>query len=381
VTVRILHITTSLSDGGAEATLFRIIRFTPAIEHRVVTLTSGGRYVAELRELGVEVVILDFKSPVKAISSSLRLHRLIANFRPDAIQSWMYHANLATGLVGLFRNSPPIFWGIRNSVLVPGVNPWHTRLASWLCARLSSRVPESIICAGKKAKEVHESMGYESKKLLVIPNGVDTDTFAPNLFESNKLRQSLDIPSDEFLIGAVGRFTPEKDHENLLAALSKLSRFGVKFRCLFVGRGMDSSNLQMTESAVAHGLLGVVEFLGPRKDIENVFPALDVHVTSSSSEAFPNVIAESMACGTPCVTTNVGDASAIVGASGFVVKASDAQALAEGLFAAYDARLDRVRWKELQNSARRRIQERYGMTRMTNSYLKIWRSPSGKTSQ
>ncbi len=372
--MRILHVTTSLGDGGAEAILFRLIRATPAIDHIVVSLTPGGRYIAELRELGVEVKVVDMTSAMKTVAGVLGFPALVSKIKPDIIQAWMYHSNLLTGLYRIFRKSPPIFWGIRQSGLQRGIDPWRTHVASWVCAKLSSRIPEAIVCAGQKAKSVHEKAGYASDKLVVIPNGYDTTVLRPNSIVREEVRNSLGISSDEFVIGMVARHHPAKDHNNLFQGLASLKHLGIEFRCLLVGAGMDNSNSSLRNLSKSLNVSNRVFFLGPQADLERFYCSLDVHVLSSVSEAFPNVLAESMACGTPCVTTNVGDAALIVGDSGFISAPSDPEALAQALLAAYEEKLDQQSWIKRQEMARNRIVDNYQISKMVEQFISVWNS-------
>jgi glycosyltransferase involved in cell wall biosynthesis len=117
---------------------------------------------------------------------------------------------------------------------------------------------------------------------------------------------------------------------------------------------------------------------GPRDDVPAVMNALDIHVLSSRGEAFPNVVAEAMACATPCVVTDVGDAAVLVADTGWVVPPGDPIALAAGMQHAITAVLEGGK-DVLGGRARQRIGERFSLERMADSYMTAWQQ-AGKRS-
>ena len=169
----------------------------------------------------------------------------------------------------------------------------------------------------------------------------------------------------------VARWDPQKDHANLLAAAARLARGGRDFRCVLVGRGMERNNHTLWQLISALGLAGKLILLGARNDIPDVMNAIDLHVLSSQAEAFPNVVAEAMACGTPCVVTGVGDASFIVGDAGWVVPPRDLNALADTIEKAIAA-IEGPQREAISKACRQSVVDAFGIERMTAAYLDIW---------
>ena len=100
--------------------------------------------------------------------------------------------------------------------------------------------------------------------------------------------------------------------------------------------------------------------------------SLDLHVLSSSSEAFPNVVAEAMACATPCVSTDVGDASLIVGDTGWIVPPGNPLAMAEAVCEAQAERILPEHWLARKTRGRQRIEKDFSMDRMVSKFQGLW---------
>ncbi|MFC6920914.1 glycosyltransferase family 4 protein [Meiothermus taiwanensis] len=374
--MRVLHIITGLSDGGAEAVLYRLITHDAQDIHQVVSLTGEGKYGPLLRAAGVSVTTLNMPRGRVTFVGLKRLWQVVRQSRADVVQTWMYHADLLGGLVGRLAGVP-VVWGIHNTTLEPG----HSRRATiWVaraCARLSRWVPRRIVVCAQAAVGVHGALGYETSRMIFIPNGYDLSRFQPDSSARERLRREWGVPDDMPVIGMVARFDPYKDHANLIEALAWLARQGVRFQVVLVGTGMTSENIELTRRIEAAGLTDRVRLLGVRQDVPAIMAALDVHVLSSSAEAFPNVLAEAMACGTPCVSTDVGDAAQIVGDTGWLVPPRNAQALAEAVQSALTAWHDRPAWWARQQACRERIAQQFELQRMIEQYQTVWASAVG----
>jgi len=371
--VKVVHVITGLGDGGAEAVLYRLCLHDAANHHVVISLMDAGMYGPLLGEAGITVHCLNMPRGRATMRGFLRLVRLLREARSDVVQTWMYHADLLGGAAARLAGVRRVCWGVRNSTLEPGRSRHSTILVARLCAWLSRVLPSAVVCCSERGAQVHQALGYVPAKFVVIPNGYDLEHFSPNVAARAAVRQELGIEDNEPLVGMVGRYDPQKDHEGLLDALALLVRHGREFKCLLVGRGMDPENRALLRAIRVRGLDAHVRLLGLRNDIPDVMNALDVHILSSAyGEAFPNVLSEAMACGTPCVTTDVGDAAMIVGDTGWVVPPRYPEALAQALVQALEVREDATGWKQRQAACRTRIQALFGIERMVAAYRDLW---------
>ena len=373
--MKILHIITGLNDGGAEAVLYRLCSRDELNQHYVACLSGTGKYSSMLEALGVLVTTLNMSPGRPSPLAFIRLVRLLRREKPDIVQTWMYHGDLFGGLAARLAGIRSVVWGIHNTTLEPGKSKKTTIWIAKLLAKLSWWVPARILVCAQRAMDVHEALGYSRNKMRFIPNGYDLVDFQPGLDPQGEMKASL-VPDQSIpLSGTVGRFDPQKDHANLLDALVILRNRGVQFQFVLVGTGLDPSNPEIMEWIAQHGLDDYVQLLGQRDDIPSIMNALDLHVLPSAyGEAFPNVVAEAMACGTPCVVTDVGDAAYIVGETGWVVPPRDANALAGAIGAALEEVNDVDKSNERSRHARSRIEEHFSIERMVAAYTESWRS-------
>jgi glycosyltransferase involved in cell wall biosynthesis len=372
--MKILHVITTLAQGGAEAVLFRlIVASTPALEHVVISLRGDAYYAPRLRAAGIEVHTLNMPRGRLTLSALLKLRRLIINACPDVVQTWMYHADLVGGLIARWAGIP-VVWGVRNSNLDADTSSVSARIVARVCGLISSWLPEAIICCSEKAARIHQVIGYRAEKFVIIPNGVDLTRFAPDGAMRMRTRMAWGIQSDQTLLGMVARWDPQKDHDTLLHALTHLTNRGLIFRFVLVGTGMSRDNAELCGSIDRLGLRDRMILAGPHEDIPAVMNAIDLHVLSSAyGEAFPNVVVEALACGTPNVVTDVGDSAQIIGTTGWVVPPKDAEALAQGIQGALIT-LDASGREVLGQVARTRVRERFGLKKMVDAYVALWKN-------
>lgn len=366
--MKILHVITDLASGGAEAALHRLISADTGNEHTVVSLRTCGLVGERLVADGVRVTALEMPRGMVTPRGCWRLYRAIRSVRPDLIQTWLYHADLLGGLVGRIAGVRPIIWSIR-APFDRHLSSATTRAVVWLCARLSRRLPAAVVSNSSFAVAAHQAAGYRPARFVMVPNGYPLEQFQPDSAARARLDQAHGT-SGLVLLGMVARHDSHKDHDNLFAALARLPR-DTRVACLLIGLGMTTDNAALAMEIDRRGVNDTVRLLGLRKDTASIMAGLDVHVLSSAAESFPNVLAEAMACGTPCVSTDVGDARAIVGDTGWIVPPRNPEALAQAILSAVDA-YSTSEWAARKAACRTRIAENYSLEKMVASYNELW---------
>ena len=368
----ILHIITNLNAGGAETSLFQLVTHNEIDTQIVVSMQDLGVYGPELQSSGIEVHQLNMTRGRVSFSGLRQLYRIIRQHKPDAIQTWMYHADLIGGLAARLAGIKNVCWGIHHSNLDISANSRTLLAIVRLCGVLSRTVPSKIVSCSQKSTTVHIDRGFSREKFRTIPNGYDLQKFKFDAVAREHYRTKWDMNSG-LLLGTVGRWHPQKDHENLISAISLLNqRLSNPVRCVLIGKGMSSDNLALVSMIQQYNASEYFVLAGLSDDVPGVMSALDIHILSSRGEAFPNVVAEAMACNTPCVVTDVGDAKAIVGSTGWSCAAENAEALSKSIELAIIACKSKEQWPKRREACRRRIIENYDIANIVERYRDVW---------
>jgi len=331
--VRVAFIVTNLATGGAEIMLLKLLQHLgrDRYEPTVISLMGLGEVGPRIAALGIPVHSMNMRLGVPNPLKVLMLVRLLRRLKPDLVQTWMYHADLLGGLAARMAGCRLIIWCLRQSNLAKAVNKRSTLWVVAACAMISSWLPRHVLSCSKQAKIVHAAKGYQQEKIHFIPNGFELDRFQSDVQARHSVRVELGLPVDTPLVGLMARYDPQKNHLGFMQAAALLHAQMPEVHFLLAGSGVDRQNESLQAAVVESGLLGHMHLLGRRDDVPRLMAALDVLASPSHGEAFPNVLGEAMACGVPCVVTNVGDSAEIVGDTGRVVPAGDMKGLAREL--------------------------------------------------
>jgi glycosyltransferase involved in cell wall biosynthesis len=358
---------TGLDVGGAELALKKLILADPlaGARHCVVSLRGVGPIGRELQNAGITVHALNMARAVPDVFAFVRLVRLIKRLKPSVIQTWLYHADLFGGLAARCAGRREIIWGVRCTQL-PEDAPKLTHAAVKLCALLSSSLPRVIVCCAEAARLVHAGFGYCASRMRVIPNGFSLPDLSNGSQSRSAARAEHGIADGSVVVGVVARFDPLKNHHGFIESAGMVARAYPNAKFMLVGRGIDRDNEPLMRWIHATNCAERFVLLGERRDLERCFSAMDVFCLSSHHEGFPNVVAEAMAMGLPCVVTDAGDAARIVGDTGWVVPPRDSQRLSQALAAALSC--DRAKRQVLGRAARRRIEAEFSIAAMRLSF-------------
>lgn len=370
--MKIMHVIIGLTLGGAELMMKRLIEShsnIPDCEHAVVSLTDLGKIGPQLIDQGISVVSLDMHGARDVPQAVCKLTRIIRASRPDIIQTWMYHADLLGGVAARLAGIDRVIWGIRTTDISNGGSK-ATMVIRTLCARLSKAIPKIIICAADASRTAHAQIGYDSSRMIVIPNGFEVSRLQATQQQRDAIRQEAGIGADDLVIGSLGRLNPAKDQENFIAAARILAEKYRHLKFLMIGDGLEPGNRKLMKIIAATGHADRFVLLGERRDIPACLKAMDIFCLHSRTEGFPNALGEAMTLGLPCVATNAGDAAYLLGDTGTTVPTQDSQALADGMEKLI--RLDPQQRQELGRKSQNRINNNFTIAQTSEKFLQVY---------
>ncbi len=284
----------------------------------------------------------------------------------------MYHADaFGVGLraVSSHARRAGWLWNVRCSAIdFRRYNPLTRFVIHGLAS--ASIWPHAVIVNSWAGQRDHAALGYRPRRWIVLPNGFDTTAYAPDPSAAAWLRQTVGIPGDAPVATLVARVDPMKDHGTFLTAVAEAARHVPGLHAILVGRGTGPGG-SLDGDIARLGLANRVHGLGERNDVARILAGSTCTALSSAfGEGFPNVIGEAMACATPCVVTDVGDAARIVGTTGLVVPPRQPAAFATALatLAAEESNAHQRRGQQ----ARERILSRFSLPAVIAAYSRAY---------
>jgi len=353
-----MHLITGLGTGGAERMLTHLVTGSknPDIRHVVVSMMGKDVFGKEIEQAGVELFTLNMSNKLSALKGLWHLHKIIKKIKPGTLQTWLYHADLMGSIYKkLFGFPGKLLWNIRCSNMDDARYNWLTKILTILSA-----IPNQVLVNSKSGLNHHKVLGYKPQNWAVLPNGINVERFAPNANARKKLEEDYQLNATDFIVGVVARNDPMKAYGSFLEAFATLHHKNPTLKAILVGEGTKKLPKQAGVTA-----------LGQRGDIESILSGFDVLcMPSSHGEGFPNVVVEAMACGTPCVVTDVGDALDIIGDTGIGIAPEFTSDIVYGLEKA--ASLNKKTLDKMGRDARRRIVENWALPKIIDSYNQIY---------
>jgi glycosyltransferase involved in cell wall biosynthesis len=359
--LKILFLIRSLQYGGAERQLVSLAKGLRQRGHDVgiAVFYAAGDLELELKNAGCRIVNLDKHGRWDFIRFFRRFRAALRSERPNVLHGYLTGANVLAAMLRPVLSETRIVWGVRSLNTRLDDFDWFYRLGHQV-ERLLARFADLVIVNSRAAREQVISHGLRADRVCVVFNGIDTDRFRPSIANRRRVRAEWGFSDRERVVGLVGRLDPMKDHPTFLRAAAIVAPADNNTRFVCVGDGPPRYATKLHALADDLRLGDRLVWAGPRVDMPAVYNAFDVLALSSSTESFPNVIAEAMATEVPCVASDVGDAKDIIGDTGEIVPPGDPEALA----AAITRRLSGRPPEADRERMRARIVARFSVARM-----------------
>jgi glycosyltransferase involved in cell wall biosynthesis len=343
--IPVLYTIPNFMTAGSGRAMLNVIerldrkKFAPA----VCVMRKGGDLDQEVERLGLQLIESPFTIPVLPYHTlPFRAWKIAQAFRPFGFILWHsfhYSDDYTEPVIARLAGSRTWVYTKKNM-------SWGSR--AW---RLRSRLAHGI--AAQNTTMIDRFFPSQRNKVRHIPPGVDIEQFRPGEVDYG-LRKSWGFPEDLTIAAHVANFVPIKNHPHLLYALAQTQQ---NIGLVLAGEYQDASYTAEIRVLIDQlGLNNRVRLLGKVKDMPTMLRAVDIFAFCSHQEACPVAVLEAMACGLPCVVTDIPAMSDIhePGQTGLVVAQNDVRAFSLALD---ELAQDPQRRRLLGERARRRIEE------------------------
>ncbi len=369
--MKILHVINRVGAAGAEIMLLNLVLRLKNynFDQEILTLMPDGVLIKNFQANGIKVKDVGMRKGVPSPRAIFRLNKVITQAKPDVVHGWLYHASLAATLAT--PKTIPVIWGIHHSLTGLAQEKWLTRIIIKTGSRLKKRIARYVFVS-KTSQKQHVEIGYPSEQSETIPNGFDLFRFRPDESVRQAVRNGWGFVDEDIIIANAARYHPMKNHMGLVRSFSKLAKRFHNVKLVLMGRGIDDNNVELKTFVAEEMLENQVFLLGERRDVECLMNAFDLYVSASLyGEAFPLVIGEAMACGVPCVATDIGDCRDIIDNTGRLVRPGDDAGLMQAMGELIS--LTAKQRRELGYAARQRIEAYYSLDMISNKYADLYK--------
>jgi glycosyltransferase involved in cell wall biosynthesis len=343
----------------------------------VVGVSAPGPYVAELVSSGIRHIRLRHatrsSAPHRDLLALAELRSLFRQLRPDIVHTHNpkpgVYGRLAAGLAKV-----PVVVNTVHGLYALPEDRRSKRALIYGLERLASTCSHAELVQNPEDVEVLWRIGVDRAKLHLLGNGIDLAAFDPSRVSPLKvaeIRRQLEVGPDDVVCGAVGRLVWEKGYAELFAAAAELARTSPRTRIVVIGPSDPGKDDAIGEAALEKARLSGVHFLGMRRDVVELYAAMDLYVLASHREGFPRSAMEAAAMGLPIVATDIRGCRQVVDhdVTGLLVPARDAHALAEAIATLSS---DSDRRHQIARAAREKAIREFDQERVIDTTLRTY---------
>lgn len=316
---KVIHMISSMNAGGAETMVkdYALLMDKNKFDVKVIALDKRSNSVNEiiLEQHGIPLIYLSelrytaeqklnyFQKIIRKCGRYYDLRKIIKTERPDILHVHLY--------IGRYLRMIPIKkWGIRLFYTVHNVperffDPSGKDKEKYSAYKEVKRLLDK---ADLQLVALHEGMNeqlrvlFQTGRVITVNNGVNLERFHRELYNRDENREKLGIGDDTLLLGHIGRFHEQKNHEFLVRIFYEICQRGINAHLLLTGIG--TLRKQVEEQIKQLGIQDCVTIFQNRDDIPELMSAMDVFVFPSRWEGFGNVMIEAQSMGLPCVVSD-----------------------------------------------------------------------------
>lgn len=377
--VRVFRVITRLNIGGPAQHAVTLVNHLngPEWSSTLVTgrIDSQEGDMSDLADRhGIRSVVVptlrNGAGPGADIASLVALYRLFRRERPTIVHLHLFKARLLGGIAARLAGVPIVVESFHGTIFAGYYRPAVSRVIIWIERILARMMHAAVAVSQEVAEELIRRKVAGPEKIRVIPVGLELERFVQAADSRGLCRGAMGWNDADLLVGLVGRLVPIKGVRFFVAAAEQVAGVIPHARFVIVGDGpeRDALERQTREMGLDHRFA----FLGWRRDLEWLYPDLDVVVLSSLNEGTPVSVIEAMAAGRPVVATRVGGVADVVqdGVTGLLVPPRDPSAMAGAIIRLLGDADERRR---MGTAARRSVVSRFAAARMTCDMETLYR--------
>ncbi|MCX8020055.1 MAG: glycosyltransferase [Chitinophagaceae bacterium] len=309
---KILHIIPTLGSGGAERQLVNLVTYSDKeeFEHIVCVIREEGFFGEKIKLSGHKLIALHLNGKYPFLKASLKLKKIIKDYKPDILHSWLYDANITARLALLFSKKIPLI----TSLQATDYEPYSIKAAGWnsFKVKMLKKIdqllafftkPYFVACSEFVRSSYIKNFRVSEENIQVIYNSFAPDYLISHPAETEKLKNKLFNNSNPFVILNIGRLDPQKNQKTLLKAFAMIHEKMPDARLLIVGSGFLENELK--KLATSLNIEKKTLFLGRRSDINELLEITDVFAFPSYFEGFGIALAEAMFKSVSCIASNI----------------------------------------------------------------------------
>ncbi len=304
----------------------------------VIGASADGAYAGELAAWGIRHEPVHHATRSNSVGQDVQalaeLVRMFRRLRPDIVHTHNPKPGVYGRLAARLAGVPVVVNTVHGLYATPD-DPLLRRSVVYGLERIVSVCSQAELVQNVEDMEMLARLRVPARKLVLLGNGIDLDRFRPQPPEAvAAARRSMGVADERVLVGVVGRLVWEKGFVELFDAARRLRQSCPDLAIVVIGPGDPAKSNALSDSDVRLAEeIGNVRFLGERKDVEDLYPGMDLFVLPSYREGFPRSAMEAAACGVPVVATDIRGCRQVVdhGTTGLLVPVRDGAALAVAL--------------------------------------------------